>query len=471
MRNFRSGLITACLLVALALCSGWFLTNAKAGKRRTTKPSDRLNVVLILIDDLGATDLGCTGSRFYQTPNIDRLAQEGMRFTNAYSACTVCSPTRAALMTGKYPARLHITDWIPGEGRRKEKLLSPDWRMFLPLEERTLAEVFHGSGYATASIGKWHLGGPAYYPEHQGFDRNIGGTDKGQPPSYFAPYRILTLTEGPTGEFLTDREAEEAVKFIEGNQNRPFFLYLPHYAVHTPIMGKPQVIEKYRSRRDPNGVQKNATYAALVESVDDSVGKIMAALKRLKLDERTVVVFTSDNGGLLGSTANLGMRAGKGSVYEGGVRIPLLVRWPGVTPPGTTSPAPAITMDLYRTLLHACGGKLVKGQIVDGTDLMPALTGEPLKPRPLFWHYPHYHTGGATPYSAVRHGDYRLIEFYEDKRIELYNLKNDPAESQDLSSVEQEQAQSLRKLLNNWRKRVGAQSPLPNTSYVPANSR
>ncbi len=423
------------------------------------------NVIVFLIDDLGATDLGCMGSRFYQTPNIDRLAQQGMRFTAACSACTVCSPSRAALLTGKYPARLHITDWIPGEGRTDEKLLSPDWRMYLPTQERTLGNLFHNAGYSTASIGKWHLGGPKYYPEKHGFDINIAGTDKGQPPSYFSPYRIPTLKDGPPGEFLTDRESQEAVKFIEANKNHPFFLYLPHHAVHTPLMGKAEVVAKYRLRRKMDDKQNNPTYAALVESVDDSVGNILGALERLHLADNTVVVFTSDNGGLLGSTYNLGMRAGKGSVYQGGVRIPLIVRWPGITQAGTTNDTPVISMDLYPTLLNACGANVKPGQIVDGTNITPLLQGDSIAPRPLYWHYPHYHAGGATPYSAVRDGDYRLINFYENNKTEMYNLREDPLESRDLASSEPDVARRLLKQLNDWRKSVHSQPPVPNPAF------
>lgn len=427
-----------------------------------------LNFIVILVDDLGATDLGCYGSRFFQTPNIDRLAREGMRFTQAYSACTVCSPTRAAMLTGKYPARLHVTDWIAGHKRPKAKLKVPDWTMHLPHEERTLAEALKTVGYATASIGKWHLGGPDHSPEKHGFDVNLGGYDRGQPPSYFSPYRIPTLTDGPAGEFLTDREGEEAVRFIEQNREKPFFLYLPHYAVHTPLMGKKEVVEKYRGRVLPEDPQRNPTYGALVESVDDSVGRILRALEERKLAERTVVIFTSDNGGLLGPTANLGFRAGKGSAYEGGVRVPLIVRWPGVTQRGSQSTTPVITVDHYPTLLEAAGVKRAPEQVIDGESLLPLLRGAgSLKRGAIFWHYPHYHPGGATPYSAVRSGDWRLVEFFEDQRVELYNLKTDPLEAKDLAAAKPARAAALRRQLHAWRQRVGAQLPTPNPDYAP----
>jgi len=433
------------------------------------KPAARpLNFVVILVDDLGATDLECFGSRFYRTPNLNRLAAEGMRFTQAYSACTVCSPTRAAMMTGKYPARLHITDWIQGHKRPKAKLKVPDWTMHLPHEERTLAEALKTAGYATASIGKWHLGGPEYGPEKHGFDVNLGGDHRGQPPSYYSPYRIPSLPDGPAGEFLTDRESAEATRFIEQNRDRPFFLYLPHYAVHTPLMGKPDVIAKYRDRISPDDPQKNPTYAALIESVDDSVGRILRVLDERKLAERTVVIFTSDNGGLLGSTANLGLRAGKGSAYEGGVRVPLIVRWPGVTRAGSQSAEPVITVDHYPTLLDGAGVKPTPGQVIDGESLLPLLRGSnKMKRDSIYWHYPHYHPGGATPYSAVRNGDWRLVEFFEDNHVELYNLKIDPTESRDLATTEPTRADALRRQLHAWRKEVGAQLPTPNPEYAP----
>lgn len=456
MHRFWSGIVSLLGLLLLAAVS------LPAGA------ADRPNIIVILVDDLGATDLGCCGSSFYQTPNLDRLAREGMRFTQAYSACTVCSPSRAALLTGKYPARLHITDWIAGHKRPNAKLRVPDWTQYLPHGERTLAEALKGAGYATASIGKWHLGGPEYYPETHGFDRNVGGTDRGQPPSYFSPYRIPTLPEGPAGEFLTDRESVEAARFITENRDRPFFLYLPHYAVHTPLAGKKEVVEKYRGRISPDSPQKNATYAALVESVDDSVGRITRVLDDLKLSERTLIIFTSDNGGLLPITSNLGFRAGKGSAYEGGVRVPLIIRWPGRVRPGTESAVPVITPDHYPTILQAAGVKPEPGQVVDGESLLPVLErkGRP-KRDTLFWHYPHYHPGGATPYSALRQGDWRLVEFFEDNRVELYNLREDPRETENLAATRPEKAAVLRKRLQQWREGVGAQIPTPNPDYRP----
>ncbi len=435
------------------------------------------NIVLLLIDDLGCTDLGCYGSKYYETPNIDRLAQAGMKFTAAYSACTVCSPTRAAVLTGKSPARLHLTDWIAGHDRPQARLKIPAWTKYLPLEEETLAERLKTRGYATASIGKWHLGGPDYYPQHQGFDTNIGGTDRGQPPSYFSPYGIETLKDGPKDEFLSDRLTTEAIGFIERNKQHPFFIYLPHFAVHTPIMGKPDIIEKYQKKR-PVGGHSNPAYAALVESVDDSVGRLRAALEQQGLWENTIFIFTSDNGGLSGTvgpkgwsrgpTDNSPSRLGKGSPYDGGVHIPLIVSWPGKIQPGSECDQPVISYDHVPTLLEATGTPLKGGQIVDGESWMPLLTQKGvLKREAIFWHYPHYHPGGATPYSAIQEGDWRLIEFLETGRLELYNLRRDPGEMQDTSDVDSDIAFRLRDKLHAWKKEVSAQEPEMNPDYDP----
>lgn len=460
------------LLQTLAL----ILLSPSAPASAADAPAPKWNFVYILTDDLGWTDLSCMGSEFYETPNIDRLAAQGMKFTQAYAACTVCSPTRAALLTGKYPARLHVTDWIEGHKHPKARLQVPDWTMHLPLEEYTIAEALRGAGYATASIGKWHLGGPSYYPEKQGFDQNIGGYERGQPPSYFAPYKIPTLAEGPTGEFLTDRESAEAVKFITSNRDRPFFLYLPHYAVHQPIAGKQDVIAKYQRKVHSDYPQHNATYAALVESVDDSVGRILKTLDELNLADRTVVVFSSDNGGLtLGRnppTSNLPLRAGKGSAYEGGVRVPLIVKWPGVTAPGSTNDMPVITPDAYPTFLEIAGIQPQARQIIDGHSLVPLLRGGTgFQREAIYWHYPHYHPGGATPYGAVRAGNFKLIEFYEDEHVEMYDLRADLGETNNLANQFPAKANELRQMLGNWRRSVNAQMPVSNPDFDPAREK
>jgi arylsulfatase A-like enzyme len=431
----------------------------------------------MLIDDMGWTDLGCYGSKYYETPHIDQLAKDGMKFTQAYSACTVCSPTRAAVLTGKSPARLHITDWIAGHDRPHARLKIPEWTQQLPLEEETLAERLKTRGYATASIGKWHLGGPELYPQQQGFDTNIGGTDRGSPPSYFSPYKIDTLKDGPKDEFLTDRLTSEAIGFIERNKATPFFIYLPHYAVHTPIMGKPEVVAKYQAKRAAGG-HSNPVYAALVESVDDSVGRLRATLEKEGLWENTIFIFTSDNGGLSGTisakgwsrgpTDNSPSRLGKGSAYDGGVHIPLIVTWPGKINPGSECDTPVISYDHVPTLLEATATKLKDGQIVDGESLMPLLTEKGfLKRDAIYWHYPHYHPGSATPYSAIKEGDWKLIEFLETGKVELYNHRRDPGEMQDTSDIDGDIAQSLTEKLHAWKKEVGAQEPAQNEDYDP----
>jgi len=440
----------------------------------------RPNVVLILADDLGWTDLGCFGSDFHETPHLDRLAKSGMKFTQNYSACTVCAPTRSALMTGKYPARLHITDWIPGRMPDNPKLLVPDWTKFLPLTETTIAKVFQSAGYATASMGKWHLGNEGYYPENHGFDVNVAGLNAGSPPSYFAPWKIATIAEGREGEYLTDRLGEEAAKFIEQSKDKPFFLYLPHFAVHTPIQGRADLVEKYTRKRKPGQRHAHATYAAMVESLDSAVGRVLGKLDELKLTDRTIVAFTSDNGGLItrGTTTNVPLRFGKASAYEGGVRVPLIIRAPGVTTPGSVNDTPVITMDLFPTLLEIAGLKAPPSTSPtgpsgrDGVSLVPLLRGTgKLTRTELFWHYPHhqhYQLGGAMPYGAIRSGDFKLIEFFNDMRIELYNIREDIGEQRDLAAAQPEQVEELRARLHAWRQEVGAQMPAPNPKHDPA---
>jgi arylsulfatase A-like enzyme len=339
--------------------------------------------------------------------------------------------------------------------------------MHLPLEVPNLAKTLKSAGYATASIGKWHLGEAAFWPEKQGFDLNIAGCDKGAPPTYFSPYKIPTLTEGPPGEFLSDRLTSEAIKFIEQNQDHPFFVYLPHYAVHHPVMAKPEVLAKYKSKVDPKAPHKRPEYAGLIESVDDSVGRLLAKLDELKLSENTIVIFTSDNGGLASITTNLSLRGGKGTAYEGGVRVPLIIKWPGVTKPGSVCHAPVIGVDFYPTLLAMAGVPVPPG-VLDGENIEPLLRQSgSMKRDAIYWHYPHYHICGATPYGAIREGDFRLVEFYEDNHVELYNLKEDIGETKDLAATLPERTAALRQKLHDWRQRVDAQMPTPNPNYDP----
>ena len=446
------------------------------------------NVVLILADDLGWTDLGSYGSELYRTPNLDRLAREGTRFDQAYSACTVCSPTRAAIMTGRYPAALRVTDWIAGHVRPFAKLAVPDWTMQLDPREPNLARTLRDAGYATAHVGKWHLGeDPKTWPEHQGFDLNVGGWSKGQPVraatsnGYFSPYGNPRLADGPVGEFLDDRLANEACAFIEKNRDRPFFLNLWPYLVHTPLQSEPERVAAYAAAAKEGKRQRNPTYAAMVERLDEEVGKIMATLERLGLRDNTIIVFTSDNGGLIGNsgrkdrppqvTSNFPLRTGKGDVYEGGIRVPLIVRFPGVVKAGAVSFAPVISIDLFPTLLELadCRATAEVSRTRDGVSLAAVLRGQAttLPREALFWHYPHYHSEGAAPYSAIRKGPWKLIEFFEDGRTELYNVEQDIGEEHDRSAAEPALRGQLLADLVAWRSKVGAQLPRTNANFDP----
>jgi arylsulfatase A len=448
-----------------------------AGALPASGPAERPNIVLILVDDMGWKDGGCFGSKFYRTPQIDALAAAGMRFTTAYAACAVCSPTRAALMTGKYPARLHLTDWIPGEGAPKNsRFRVPDWQEHLPLEETTLATALKKLRYTTAHIGKWHLGGGEYLPQHQGFETNIAGGATGHPASYFWPYgatnnphRVPGLAQrgGEEGEYLTDQLTDEALSFIEANRAKPFYLNFCHYAVHAPLMGKQEFIDAAADRAGADG-QSNAVYAAMIASVDESVGRIVSKLEELRLADHTLVIFTSDNGGAVhfgqpAATSNSPLRNGKGSAYEGGLRVPLLVKMPGVTRAGSVSDTPVITMDIFPTLLELVGAdRSASRTAVDGVSLVSLLHGEPETPhQELFWHYPHYWNGGRiSPYSVARVGDWKLIRFYESGQEELYNLSSDLAEKHDLAAANPEERKNLSARLDAWLKEVGAQMPV-----------
>ncbi|HWG44668.1 MAG TPA: sulfatase-like hydrolase/transferase [Gemmataceae bacterium] len=468
-RNAVICLTTILLLVGTAACG-----RAADGEKT---PPGRLNVVVILADDLGWADLSCYGSKYHKTPNLDRLAARGMRFTDAYAAASICSPTRAALLTGKYPARLNLTDWLPGRADRPDqKLLRPVINQQLPSSEITLAAALKAAGYATGHIGKWHLGGKGAGPQQRGFDVNIAGDAAGSPRSYFAPFKskdgrfIPGLERAPEGEYLTDRLTVEAEKFIESNRAKPFFLYLAHYTVHIPLRAKADMVAKYKPGRP--GQQGNPTYAAMIESLDDGVGRILKKLDELKLSERTLVVFTSDNGGLsvlegpnTPATINAPLREGKGYLYEGGLRVPLIVRCPGVTRPGSTSAAPVCSFDLFPTILDACGVK--SDSKTDGVSLVSLMKGDALKREALFWHYPHYSNQGGHPGGAIRAGDYKLIEFYENGRRELYDVKKDLGESRNLSADKPEMVKELGEKLAAWRKAVGAKTMKPNSDYVP----
>jgi len=426
--------------------------------------TDRPNIVFILIDDMGWMDLGCQGSQYYETPNIDLLAAEGVRFTDAYAACTVCSPTRASIMTGKYPARLNLTDFIGGHHHPWAKLAVPDWTKYLSHDETTFASVLRNAGYNTLFTGKWHLGGPDYYPETHGFQVNLGGCHRGMPPSYFSPYEIETLESGPEGEYLTDRLTDEALGLMEQSRDAPFLMYLSHYAVHTPLQAKQEVIDGYAAK-DKQG-QLSEVYAAMVESVDDSIGRVMQKLDHLSVSDNTMVVFFSDNGGLHKATNNAPLRHGKGSGYEGGHRVPLIARWPERIRAGRTCEIPVISTDFYPTILDACGLPLMPEQHCDGQNLMPLLDGSgALEREALFWHYPHYHF--SAPYAAVRKGDYKLIEYMENGRAEIYDLATDLVEGSDLADAKPEKVEELRRELHAWQESVGAQAMPSNPDFDP----
>lgn len=439
-----------------------------------------LNVVLICVDDLGWRDVGFMGSKFYETPNIDKLAAKGAVFTNAYASCSVCSPTRASILTGKYPARLGLTDWIhfrdkqAGEcaksGKQPEKyvknkksgLWCPPNPYWMNSEEVTLAELLKQKGYVTGHVGKWHLGPDKWLPEGQGFDVNKGGCDFGQPPSYFDPYyrnaerpAIPTLKPEGKGEYLTERENREAIKFITENRDKPFFLNMWHYAVHTPIQAKKVDIEYFKSK-PVTDKQKNVKYAGMIKSVDEAVGKLLACLKNLGLENNTIVIFTSDNGGLNWVTNNEPLRAGKGYPYEAGIRIPQIVYYPGVTTKGIKVKEPVSSIDLLPTITEALCVKNPKN--IDGVSLLPLLKGNSIKNRDLFWHFPHYR-GKIAPYSIIRSGDYKLLKRFDGKEFELYNLREDIGEANDLSESNPKLVKRLNKKLKKWYKRVGAKLP------------
>jgi arylsulfatase A-like enzyme len=432
--------------------------------------ADRPNVVLIVADDLGFMDLGCNNpATFYETPQLDRLAASGIRFTQGYAACPVCSPTRASIMTGLYPPRTGVTDFILGT--KTGKLLPPKAADHLDLSHATLAERLRDAGYRTFFAGKWHLGKGEFTPNAQGFGPGLLGDNQFYYPPDSPP------TPADTDPKTTDRIADAAVRFIESAAEEPFFAYLPFLALHTPIKAPPSLVEKYERKKaqappDEWGqegerkvrlVQNHAVYAAMLEQLDTAIGRVLSALDRRGLTDRTVVIFTSDNGGLSTSeghpTSNVPLRAGKGWLYEGGIRTPWLIRAPGVASPGSTCNVPVITNDLYPTVLQLAGVPLPTDTSLDGQSLVPLLKGQPLPPRTLYWHYPHYGNQGGAPAGAIRMGEWKLIEWYEDGRHELFELALDPSEKRNLASEQRARAEAMAALLDAWRAEVGAKMP------------
>lgn len=419
------------------------------------------NVLLILADDLGWADAGCYGNTYNETPHLDQLAREGLRFTQFYAG-PVCSPTRANLQSGRDQARYGITQHIPGHRRPWAKLSDPAVPLQLPLEVETFAERLASAGYRTGYFGKWHLGGRGFGPGDQGWqsaEETKGNVQK------------QGGVERRTTEYLTDK----AIAFLEAGRDQPFLLQVSHNAVHIPLSTTPEWLDHFRAKPAMPGYPSRPDYAGLLAELDASVGRLLAALDRLGLKDNTLVFFVSDNGGLEHEqngtvvTSNRPLRGEKGSLYEGGIRVPAIARWPGRIPAGTICTTPAITTDLHATFAALAGVAVPEGAL-DGVSLRPLFAdpAAPLEREALFWHLPHYHH--STPASAVRRGDWKLLEFFEDDRLELYQLADDPAETKNLASAEPERARALRQILHDWRARVGARLPVANPQHDPARA-
>ena len=457
-----------------------------------TQPVSSPNFVFILVDDLGRTDIGVDGSKFYETPNIDQLANSGMRFTDGYATCQVCSPSRASIMTGKYTPRHNITDWIGASTglnwKRNDRILPSEYTHNLPAKDTTLAEAMKQGGYKTFFAGKWHLGSKGSHPEDHGFDINKGGWDVGGPRGgYFSPYKNPKLENGPAGESLPIRLARETCDFIQANSDDRFFAYLAFYSVHGPIQTTENLWSKYRKKAAATGLpdkrfivdrrlpvrqtQDSPVYAGMMETLDHAVGMVLDKLKALGLDENTVVIFTSDNGGVSSgdgwSTSLLPYRGGKGRQWEGGLRVPFYIKAPNVTKPGSVSSTPVIGTDFYPTILELAGLPQNKSQHIDGVSLMPLLKGDKITNRDLFWHYPHYGNQGGEPSAIIRSGSYKLIRYYEDDRNELYDLSKDIGEQKDFAKSQPELTKKLRTKLDAWLKETGAILPLQDKRYDP----
>lgn len=449
----------------------------------------KLNVVLVLVDDLGWKDLACYGSAFYDTPKLDAFAKESLRFTQAYAASPVCSPTRAALMTGRHPVQTGITDWLKGQNPPNRKLLNIQDRDELALAEYTLGELFKDNGYQTFFAGKWHLGDEGYFPEDQGFDINRGGHHKGSPPGgYFSPYRNPKLADGPEGEYLPDRLTDETISFIQSQQKakKPFFAMLSYYTVHTPIQANPAYMETY-SRKLPGGGppwyaqegdgktllhQKRGDYGSMVTGMDHNVGRLIQSLKDAGEWDNTVLIFTSDNGGLTtlaknreAPTAVRPLRAGKGWCYEGGIRIPLMIRIPNLTEAGKVEETPVISQDLFPTLVETLGLQSKGEKALDGKSLLPVLKNSQLERDQLIWHFPHYHGSAWKPGAAIRQGQWKLVKHFEEDKVELFDLSVDIGETKDLSSDHADRARSLEKALMDGLNQMNAQFPVANPNF------
>ncbi|MFN0167932.1 MAG: sulfatase [Bryobacteraceae bacterium] len=436
----------------------------------------RPNIVFFLADDVGWSDLGVYGNRYHETPNLDSLAAKGMKFDHAYAAAPVCSPTRASIMTGRHPARMRLTNWLPGPHQFPQSQLLPpqNLRRHLPRTYVTIAEVLKKAGYATAHIGKWHLGGPGHLPEQQGFDYNFAGGEWGAPKSYFYPgWENQPAIAGKGGDYLNDRLTAEALQWLDRQRGAAFFLNFWFYDAHIPLEAKRDAVERFASKRLQDLGTRNATYAAMLSAIDQTVGRVMSKLRDIGAADNTIIVFTSDNGGLhvpewhcTTPTTNTPLKAGKGFLYEGGIRVPLLVSWPGVARPGATSEVPVMSTDFYASFGEAV--ESAERMPKDSQSLVPLLRGGTQSKREaLYWHYPHYSNQGGRPGGAVRRGPYKLIRTYEDQRSELYNLRQDPGESLDMASQMAELTSEMVSRLNNWLNEVRAPLAAHNPAYDP----
>ena len=451
----------SCRSLAVGLIFGLIFQATLGGAVAAERSSP--HILLIMTDDMGWQDLACQGNPVLRSPRVDALARQGVRFTNAYAAAPVCSPTRAALMTGLAPARLQITQHGADSQRfwPKDRLVQPPpTKHELPLDTRTVAERLKASGYTTGFFGKWHLGGEAFYPTHHGFDVNVGGCAYGGPPTYFDPYRIPTLPPRKKGEYLTDRLADETIAFLRREHDKPMFVCLWTYNPHYPFEAPEDVVAHYQGKEGPG--LKNPIYGGQIEATDRAVGRVLDELQRLEIAEQTLVIFTSDNGGWSGATDNAPLRAGKGYLYEGGLRVPLIVRWPGVTKPGEEVTTPVVSMDLTATILDAADVPLEASEVLDGETLQPLFRGGQLQRDALFFHYPHFafHQDNR-PGSAVRMGDHKLIYFYDKDVVELFDLEEDLGEATDLATTKPQLAARLKQRLDAWLKETKAGLPQP----------
>lgn len=476
-------------LIALVSGACWMNTSRAAKPAAgTAKP----NVVLILMDDMGAIDLSGEGSSFYQSPRIDSIAEQGIRFRYGYATCCVCSPSRASIQLGTFPARNGITDWIGAktglDWTRPNRVLPAEYVHALPAEDVTLAEALREAGYGTFFAGKWHLGGKGSWPDDHGYDVNKGGHDRGSPPGgFFSPFKNPALEDGPEGESLPIRLAEETAGYIRENKDKPFFAMLSFYSVHAPVQTTKGLWEKYRqlAPKLPSGaerfhidrtlpvrhVQDHPIYAGMVETVDNAVGVVLDAIEASGIGDNTIVIFTSDNGGVSSgdayATSNFPLRGGKGRQWEGGIREPFYIRYPSLIPAGSSSDTPVTGADLYPTILDLCGLPLRPRQHADGVSLKPVLSGGTIPQRPLYWHYPHYGNQGGEPHAIIQDQGWKLIHYWEDGHNELYHLATDPGEKSDLSRTQPARAQALWTQLDSWLNEVGAKRPKPDPRYDP----